>query len=124
MRLMIVRHPVAIIAFACLLLAWPMLRSGFPPSNSDGPIHIRWLHHVATQFWSGEMYPRYFPELNNAFGIPAFFYYPPLSTMAGVPFWHIVPENGREWYALGWGSTLGLILSGVFMWMFLKRSLG
>jgi hypothetical protein len=122
MRLKRAGHPFAIVVFVSLLLAGPLLWFGFPSWNVDGAFHIRWLHHVAGQFWSGELYPRYFPELNNDFGSPSFFFYPPLSTMAGVFLWPMAGP-GREWYALGWSAAFGLVLSGVFMWLFLKRCL-
>ncbi|HEY0548010.1 MAG TPA: hypothetical protein VGF13_00330, partial [Verrucomicrobiae bacterium] len=91
MRLKQLAHPLALVVFASLLLAWPLLWSGFPPSNADGPIHIRWFHHVAGQFWNGQAYPRYFPGLNEDFGSASFFLYPPVSTMTGLPCWLLAP---------------------------------
>jgi hypothetical protein len=112
-------HPLGIVVFVSLVCAAPLLWSGFPPSWHDGPIHLRWSHHAATQFWNGTVYPRYFPELNYNFGSPSFFFYPPISTLASVLFWPLAPEVGRDWYTLGWSAALGLLLSGVFMWLFL-----
>lgn len=112
-------HPLGIVVFVSFLCAAPLLRSGFPPSTHDGRIHLQWSHHAAAQFWSGTIYPRYFPELNFNFGSSPFFFYPPISTFASVLFWPLAPEAGRDWYTLGWSTALALLLSGVFMWLFL-----
>jgi hypothetical protein len=116
--------PLSIVILVGLLLALPLFLFGFPTSTIDGPIHIRWAHHSAAQFWSGSIYPRYFPELNSNFGSPSFFYYPPLSTFLSVLIWPIAPEQGRAWYALGWSAAVGLVLSSVAMWLFLRHCLG
>lgn len=115
---------LCVVVLVGLLVAWPLVLSGFPPSTIDGAIHVRWAHHAAEQLWSGSVYPRYFPELNNNFGSPSFFYYPPLSSFAAAVIWPVAPNQGRAWYALGWSAALGLILSGVFMWLFLRNCTG
>jgi hypothetical protein len=102
----------------------PLILSGFPPLTLDGAIHVRWAHNAALQFWSGSIYPRYFPELNNGFGSPSFFYYPPLSTLGAVLVWPFAPAQNRAWYSLGWSAALGLILSGVFMWFLVRNCTG
>jgi hypothetical protein len=113
--------PLGLVITVSLLLAAPLIWFGFPAPTHDGAIHALWAHHVATAFWDGELYPRWLPELNGGFGTPAFFFYPPLSTLSAVVFWPVAPEHGRAWYALGWGAALGLVLSGVAMYWFLRR---
>src|SRR5689334_18798391 len=114
--------PLCVVVLAALLLGFPLLLFGFPPTTIDGAIHIRWVHHAAMQFWDGCLYPRYFPDLNHNFGSPAFFYYPPLSTFTAVLLWPFAPLQERASYALGWSAALGLVLSGTFMWLFLRKA--
>lgn len=116
--------PICIVLGVGCLLSLPLLLLGFPPHTIDGAIHAKWAQNAAAQFWNGSFYPRYFPELNNDFGSPSFFYYPPLSTLAAVIAWPATPDHGSAWYALGWSAALGLVLSGVTMLLFLHHYTG
>ncbi len=92
--------------------AAPMVLSGFPFQTHDSGWHLLWWSNFAPQFWSGEPYPRWLLEANEGLGSPAFFYYPPLpywvSTLLSPP-----GQPAAVWMALGWGSYLGLVLSGL-----------
>jgi len=113
--------PFTVVCLVSLAVASPLVFLGFPLSNYDGAIHLRWTHHATQAFQAGAMYPRYFPELNNGFGSPSFFYYPPLSTFVAALFSLIAPEQNSDLYALAWSAAFALILSGVTMWSFLYR---
>jgi len=111
--------PLAVVCLIALAASLPLFLWGFPLSNHDGAIHLRWTHHAIYAFQEGAVYPRYFPGLNEGFGSPSFFYYPPLSTFVAAFFSLIAPEENRDLYALGWSAAFALILSGIAMWCFL-----
>lgn len=113
--------PLGVVCSFSVVIALPLVCLGFPLSNYDGAIHLRWAHHATEAFQAGAIYPRYFPELNSGFGSPSFFYYPPLSTFVAAIFSQIAPDANRDLYALGWSAAFALILSGVTMWGFLYR---
>jgi hypothetical protein len=113
--------PLTLVSLVAFIAALPLVLWGFPLANHDGAIHLRWTHHATHAFQKGDVYPRYFPELNEGFGSPSFFYYPPLSTFVSALFAWIAPQQDRDLYALGWSAAFALILSGIAMWWFLYR---
>lgn len=62
---------------ATVLLSLPMILDGVPPGHDD-QFHIRWVHHFTTQFWQGDLYPRWLDDDYNGYGGPIFYFYPPL----------------------------------------------
>lgn len=105
------RHEWLLFALG-FVVSLPMLVYGFPHPTHDGFCHLRWWSEFAGQFWIGTLYPRWLADINYGYGSPTFFYYPPL------PYWVsalVAPFAGHEipgWRALGWASSLGLLLSG------------
>jgi len=55
--------------------------------------HLRWQAHFPAQLLQGIAYPRWLPELNEGFGSPAFFIYPPLAHYA-TSIWLALPGAG------------------------------
>jgi len=114
------RYELLLICLAILASA-PLLLFGFPHPTHDGFWHLRWWSNFASQFWHGELYPRWLTEINVGCGSPAFFYYPPL------PYWLsavLAPISGHgmpAWRALGWGAALSLVVSGLMMFWCLKK---
>lgn len=97
------------------MAALPLILLGFPSQAHDTITHLRWSHNFANGFWAGTLYPRWLPDLNFGCGSPAFFYYPPVPYWASSLFAPLAGLAGPEaaaWRALGWASSLGLILSG------------
>jgi hypothetical protein len=82
-------------------------------------MHLRWYAHFSRQFWAGDLYPRWLMDLNEGFGSPAFFFYPP------VPYWIsslLFPISANAtgfFYQLGVAAALGLVLSGYFAYLWL-----
>lgn len=100
---------VAIGVFASL----PLLVFGFPHWTHDGFCHLRWWQNFSAQFWAGNLYPRWLPEVNHGFGSATFFYYPPLPYWASAWFAPLAGYALPAWRALGWASALALVLSGL-----------
>lgn len=100
-----------------LVAALPLLFVGFPPRGHDSIHHTRWCSNFASQFWSGDLYPRWLAEVNFGFGSPAFFYYPPLGQWLAAAFFPLFPHPRQVWMSLGWAAALALVLSGVTAWL-------
>jgi hypothetical protein len=63
------------------------------PLGIDGPVHIHWQVAFAETVWHGHLYPRWLPDMNQGFGSPAFFFYPPLLQTLGALFVPIAPGD-------------------------------
>ena len=51
---------LALLTCLCLLLTWPLLIHGIPDLSHDGYHHARWAKQFSTQFWNGDLFPRWF----------------------------------------------------------------
>ncbi len=114
----IMRHPYATIALVGVLLSLPLLIFGYPFNTYDTVWHTLYYKHFSAQLWSGELYPRWLYMLNGGYGGPTFFYYPPTSyyfTSIFHPLQLSIPGQ------LGMGAALGLILSGINSYLWLKE---
>ena len=40
--------------------------------------HLAFSKSFLEQFWNGDLYPRWMLQMNNGFGSPSFFFYPPI----------------------------------------------
>lgn len=79
--------------------------------SGDTHIHVRWQYHFAAQFWAGDVYPRWLSGLNDGFGSPAFFIYPPLGQWSAALLDPLLP--GAEYAS-----------SRIAMLLFLYASIG
>ena len=113
--------PLLLIVAFGILLTLPLLVHGFWPYTWDARLHINWSINFSRQFWAGELYPRWLSGMNEGLGSPVFFYYPP------TPYWvtsFLQPLTGNDplgWRPLAWSCCLGLILSGVSCFVWLRR---
>lgn len=118
-RRVVALHIACIVALS-LLLTWPLLIYGIPDLSHDGYHHARWAKQFATQFWQGDLFPRWFSNVNGGLGGPSGFFYPPLTNYVSSLFWPMLA--GREtgpWLAVGYAVVLGGILSGIaaYLWL-------
>jgi len=103
------------------LFSLPMLIHGLGPFFWDARLAGNWHYHFSQQFWQGELYPRWLSGMNEGLGSPVFFYYPPL------PYWitsllgPLVPKDPVGWRALGISAFLGLSLSGLGCYLWLRE---
>jgi uncharacterized membrane protein len=113
-------RPLAVLSAAALFLSLPILIFGFPILAHDARAHLLWLRQFSSQFWSGELYPRWLMGAHHGFGSPTFFFYGPLpfylaSLMA--PFAGHAPGS----IALGMSAVVALWLSGLAAYLWLRR---
>jgi hypothetical protein len=113
------RRPLAILVLVCLAAAAPALLTNVLLYGHDGPTHVRWQHFFASQLWQGEFYPRWLLEMNDGFGSPAFFVYPPLSHLVAAAFQPLTPDPGAIPARLAASIALSLAVggAGVLLWL-------
>src|SRR5450830_1133523 len=81
---LILRHPVKLIIALVLLAHLPMLIHGMPIDGDDTRIHLLWQRFYAGEIADGNLFPRWLHQLNNGFGSPAFFLYPPVAHLVSA----------------------------------------
>jgi hypothetical protein len=106
---------------AGILLGWPALVSGLPWWTHDASAHAPWSYQFSSQFWAGEWYPRWLSEANGGLGSPAFFYYHPLPHLITAGVQGIAASHAAPLRALGSSAVVGLILSGLFAFWWLRH---
>jgi hypothetical protein len=111
-----------LIAAAGCFLTLPALINGLSIQSDDGATHVVWYTNFASQFWSGDLYPRWLSNLNDGLGSPAFFYYPPVPyflTSLLKPLFGATDPNGI--HQLGISAAVSVILSGLFAWLWCRE---
>lgn len=112
------RHPYASMIFVGLMFSLPLIIYGYPFSADDTVYHTLYYKNFSFQLWSGELYPRWLYLLNGSYGGPIFFYYPPMAYYLTSIF-H--PLQLSILHQLGLGAALGLVLSGLTLYLWLKE---
>lgn len=102
--------PFVIIALSLLLMAPALIDAG--SVHGDFYVYARWQAHVAQAMAAGDLYPRWLPDLNQGFGSPAFFIYPPLGQWLGALLAPILPGAQAAGLRLHIVLTACLMLSG------------
>jgi 6-pyruvoyl-tetrahydropterin synthase related domain len=84
-------------------------------------VHLNWANYFSKQLWTGELYPRWLLEMNSGLGSPTFFFYPPIPYYLTSLFYPFKFGNPSIWGPLVLSSCLGLILSGLSAYLWLKN---
>jgi hypothetical protein len=116
-------HLYSIVIFG-LALCTPVLLFGFPLLGEDAAYHYVWYRDFSTQVTNGEFYPRWLPNLNNGLGSPVFYFYPPLTYYITTLVQVILPFEVSVWHYLGVSAAIGMVLSGIFSYIWLKNMTG
>lgn len=66
-----------VVVFGVLLASIPLFHEGLPPTH-DGEYHVVRFYEFNKVLLSGNIYPRWAPDLNKGFGVPLFNYVYPL----------------------------------------------
>ncbi len=113
---MITRHPFITIVIVGIIICLPLIQGGLPETSDDAVWHVIYFDNFATQVLSGEIYPRWLYLTNGGLGGPTFFFYQPMSYYIALIF---RPLPISTIHQLGLASSLGVILSGVtsFFWL-------
>jgi hypothetical protein len=103
-----------------LIASWPLLVHGMPDLSNDGVDHARYDSNFASQFWQGELYPRWLSGVSGGLGGAALYFYPPLESFAASMFQPFV--HGRDphgWLISGYACVLATVLAGItaFIWL-------
>src|SRR4030095_16064043 len=108
-----------LIIAAGVLMTLPTLLYGIPFYTDDGIVHAVYYSRFLDQLRSGEIYPRWLFGMNCGFGSPTFYFYPPLPyylTSLAKPLFATDIHGLRQ---LGISSSMALISSGIFSWLWL-----
>lgn len=81
--------PFVIMAISLLLMSPALIDAGVV--HGDFYVYARWQAHFAEALAAGELYPRWLPDLNQGFGSPAFFIYPPLGQWLAALLTPLIP---------------------------------
>ena len=108
--------PLIIILLLSLPACIPLLHSGFF-HFSDEP-HLINLQQMITAFASGQILPRWAPDMSWGYGYPLFNYYYPLPYYIGSLFYLL---NHSLISSLKLVFLLTIPLSGIFMYLWLKE---
>jgi len=104
-----------------LLLSWPLLVHGAPDLSHNAVDYARWAKDFATQFWHGDLYPRWFTNENGGFGGPTGFFYPPLSSYVSTVFWPLMAAwDPQGWRVTGYSMALAQMLSAITAYLWLR----
>src|SRR5882762_4014870 len=125
-RVMRVARPPVVVSLAAVFCSLPVILYGFPVLGHDGPMHRLRCREFASQFWSGEWYPRWLMAPHHGVGSPAFFVYGPVpyyitSLIAPLGRWFGKPPGYLE---LSLAAVLALWGSGLAAYLWLRRICG
>ena len=116
-------RPAILLSLAAAFFSLPVIFFGFPILGHDGPVHLLYCREFASQFWSGEGYPRWLMGTHHGFGSPAFFVYGPFpfyvtALLAPLGRWLGKPPGYIE---LSLSALLALWGSGIAAYLWLRR---
>ena len=111
---------IGVILAVSLLLMLPIWWFGLAVNSHDTRAHASWQYLFSMQFWNGEIYPRWLAEMNEGFGSPSFYIYPPLSQFAAVILAPFSDSAAWVYQRLGIAATVAYFVGGVgtYLWLF------
>jgi hypothetical protein len=121
-QMSLLSHPLAVIYLTASLVMLPALLLGAMANGTDSIFHARWIQYFSEQFWSGEIYPRWLMGLNDGFGSPVFFIYPPFSQYITALLHPLFPNPQLAAVSLGVSVWLAMALSGIACFHWLRRA--
>ena len=116
-------NPLVAIYLIASLVMLPALLLGAMANGTDSIFHARWLHYFSEQFWSGDLYPRWLMGMNDGFGSPALFIYPPFSQFVTALLHPLFPSPQLAAVLLGVSVWLAMTASGIACFYWLRQAL-
>lgn len=112
------RH-FALIFLTALLLAAP----GFLLGAGGWDLHCQSLQvrHFSTQFWQGNLYPRWLIDMFAGDGSSVFFYYPPLTYFITALLYFLAPLDPFNFYPIMASAFLALVAAGAACYVWLRE---
>ncbi len=89
--------------------------------GGDARAHLLWQAHFADTFWQGTIYPRWLPGLNDGFGSPVFFIYPPLAQWLTAIWEPLFPGALNSMVRLVLALALLSTAGAMGCWLWLRR---
>jgi len=110
---------IIILLLTSITVMLPALCFGEILRGQDALIHTRWQVAFAPVFWSGDIFPRWLPDLNKGFGSPAFFIYPPLTQMLAAVTYPLAPSAEWTSFRIAVSVTFAIFVAalGAFLWL-------
>jgi hypothetical protein len=114
------------VAIIAVLAAAVMSRQLITPAvfscfEDDTICYINWTRQFVESFREGVYYPRWMADSHGGYGSPTFIFYQPLVTYLTA---FIYMASGDMIFSVTLIKLIGLFLSGVFMYMFIKDNWG
>jgi len=110
---------IVLVGFFCSLV--PLLKSGIFTARDLLSFYLEAGPHFASQFWSGEFYPRWILDANEGLGSPALYFQGPLPFYINSLF-ALIFRDRLGWIPLVMTAGLAFILSGITSFVWLKES--
>jgi hypothetical protein len=104
-------------AFAGVCL--PFFVIGMPRGHSVES-NLAWHLGFCEELEAGTLYPRWLSSGFLGFGSPSFYFYGPLPFYVSAAFQTVLPPD-MAWHAVGASFGLGIALSGLFAFLWLRR---
>jgi hypothetical protein len=111
----------SIIFIVSCILMLPIWWFGLPINAHDAKVHASWQYYFSAQLWSGDLYPRWLPGMNEGMGSPSFFVYPPLSQYAASLLAPFSDSVAWVYQRIGIAATAAFILSGIGTNLWLRK---
>ena len=113
--------PLYVIIFISAIAMLPVWWFGLPVNAHDTKAHASWQYFFSLQLWEGDLYPRWLAGMNEGFGSPSFYIYPPLSQYAAAILAPFSDSAAWVYQRLGIAATAAYLIGGVgaYLW-FLK----
>ena len=111
----ITARPFLLIVLVSIAVTLPAFLPTVLLHGHDSRFHILWQHHFADQLWRGSWYPRWLPGMNDGFGSPTFFLYPPLAHLVAAAFQPFLPDPSLVPARLAIAIALSLVVGSIGM---------
>ncbi len=111
---------ISIVLIAAFIAGFPLLHYGLPPTH-DGEYHIIRFYQFDKTLRDGNWYPRWAPDLNNAYGVPLFNYVYPLPNYI-ASFLHAFSISFIDAFKLN--MFIATLVGGVFFYLWTERYWG
>jgi hypothetical protein len=114
---------LGVVVASGLLFSLPVIFGGFPADSHDAPSQFVLYKSFLEQLNHGEIYPRWLIGMNDGFGSPTFFFYPPLAYYFTAIWGFILgapKTDAQVWQQLGFSAATAIIASGITCYFWLK----
>lgn len=115
-------HPVITLLVIVIISHLPILLYGIPVDADDAGIHLRWQLFYANEIATGNFFPRWMHQLNEGYGSPAFFLYPPLAHFISSLTFPLFPTPAGVTYRLAVGICFASYIGSLGLYLWLRQA--